>query len=108
MHCKGTFVGAHSYVGPNTVVGDFSIINTGAILEHDCSLGYFSHLCPGVVVGGRTKIGDRTTIGLNASIRDGINIGNNVTVGMGAVVLEDVPDNTTVVGNPAASLERIA
>ena len=30
-----------------------------------------------------------------------ISIGNNVSIGAGAVVVKDVPDNFTVVGNPA-------
>ena len=30
-----------------------------------------------------------------------ITIGNNVTIGAGAVVVKDVPDNAVVVGNPA-------
>lgn len=96
----GQFYGAHSYVGPICQVGNFCIINTGAILEHDSELGSFSHLCPGVVTGGRVKIGHHTTIGLGAMIRDGIRIGNNCIIGMGSVVVEDVPDNTVAFGNP--------
>lgn len=99
--CRGSFFGANSFVGPGCAVGNFAIVNTGAILEHDSTLGDYSNLCPGVVTGGRVKIGSRTTIGLGAVIREGVTIGNNVVVGMGAVVVCDIPDNESWFGVPA-------
>ena len=96
----GSFFAANSVVGHGSRVGNFCIINTGAILDHDSELGDYSHLCPGVVTGGRVKIGSRTTIGLGAMIRDGVSIGDNCEIGMGSVILHDVPDNTRGWGNP--------
>jgi sugar O-acyltransferase (sialic acid O-acetyltransferase NeuD family) len=98
---RGNYIGANAVINPGCRVGNFCIINTGAILEHDSSIGDFSSLAPGVVTGGRVKIGDRTAIGLGAMIRDGVTIGNNCSIGMGAVVLDDIPDNSTAWGNPA-------
>ena len=43
------------------------------------------------------------TIGAGAKVLGPITIGNNSKVGAGAIVLKDVPDNCTVVGNLAAS-----
>lgn len=51
--------------------------------------------------GKRPIIGDNVSIGCHACIIGGIHIGNNVTVGTGAVVVKDVPDNAIVAGNPA-------
>ena len=45
-------------------------------------------------------IGDNVYIGPGAKIFGGIIIGNNVAIGANAVVLKDVPDNSTVVGVP--------
>jgi UDP-N-acetylbacillosamine N-acetyltransferase len=103
VDCIGTYFGANCSTGNNSQIGNFSIINTGVILEHDSVVGDFTHLCPGVVTGGRVKIGNRTTIGLGAMIRDGVAIGNNCIIGMGSVVLRDVPDNSVFWGNPATS-----
>lgn len=47
------------------------------------------------------KIGDHVTTGMNATILDGVEIGDWATIGAGAVVTRSVPANATVVGNPA-------
>lgn len=46
-------------------------------------------------------IGDNVLIGAGAKIIGPIKVGNNVKIGANAVVAKDVPDNCTVVGNPA-------
>jgi acetyltransferase EpsM len=97
---EGVFVGPKAVLGNGAAIDKFSILNSGAILEHDSRLGKFSHLCPGVVAGGWVTIGDYTTIGLNASVHDGIRIGNNCVIGMGSVVLKDIPDGSIAWGNP--------
>lgn len=43
------------------------------------------------------KIGDNVTLGAGCFVKSGCNIGNNVKVGANAVVIEDIPDNATVV-----------
>ncbi|MCX5829565.1 MAG: acyltransferase [Deltaproteobacteria bacterium] len=48
-----------------------------------------------------TRVKKRASIGSNVTILAGITIGEKAIVGAGAVVTKDVPDNVTVVGNPA-------
>ncbi len=50
--------------------------------------------------GHRPTIGDNVKIFTGATVFGGIHIGNHVTIGAGAVVNMDVPDNCTVTGNP--------
>jgi len=47
------------------------------------------------------KIGDNVYIGAGAKVFGSITIGNNVFIGANSVVVNDVPDNCTVVGAPA-------
>jgi len=48
-----------------------------------------------------TVLKQGSSIGAGAIILPGITVGAGSMVGAGAVVTHDVPDNTTVVGNPA-------
>lgn len=51
-------------------------------------------------------IGDDVTICCGAIIVGGVKIGNNVIVGAGSVVTKNIPDNCTVVGNPARIVKQ--
>ena len=61
----------------------------------------------GVVEDTHTVIGDNVTIYANACIIQDVNIGNNAIIGAGAVVLDDVPANAVVAGNPAKVIKYI-
>ncbi len=56
---------------------------------------------------GRIKIGNNVHIGINAIIMPGVTIGDNVIIGCSAVVTHDVPSNSVVVGAPARVIETI-
>ncbi len=55
----------------------------------------------GAVLCGNVFVGENSFIGAQSIVKEGVNIGKNVIVGAGAVVVKNVPDNTTVLGNPA-------
>ena len=82
------------------------ICNTSSVIEHDCEVGEFVHVGPNATLCGNVRIGDGTFIGANSVIKEGVNIGNNVTIGAGTVVLKNIPDNVTVVGNPAHVMQK--
>lgn len=52
-------------------------------------------------------IGDNVSLGANVTILGDINIGNNVVVGAGSVVVKDVPDNCVIAGNPARIIRHL-
>lgn len=85
----------------NTIVRKGTKIGAMTNVGHNCDIGENCILTAGIVVSGSSKVGDHVFIGVNASIRNAVNIGNHVQIGMGAVVLKDVDDHKTVIGNPA-------
>lgn len=101
---KGTVVFANAVINSEAKVGEHCIINIGAIVEHDCRISDFVHISPGAVLAGGVVVGSEAWVGAGAVIKNGVKLGNRCIVGAGAVVLSDVPDDSTVVGNPARVL----
>ena len=56
---------------------------------------------------GRIIIGNNVHIGLNAVIMPGVSIGDNVIIGVGSIVTKDVPSNVVVAGVPARVIKSI-
>ncbi|MBL1274653.1 MAG: hypothetical protein COB30_001045 [Ectothiorhodospiraceae bacterium] len=81
-------------------------MNTAATLDHDNCLGVGVHISPGVHLAGNVGIGDRSWVGIGASVIQGCDIGHDVIVGAGAVVTKDIIDGLTVVGVPAQELKK--
>ncbi|HEX2845637.1 MAG TPA: acetyltransferase [Chitinophagaceae bacterium] len=98
---NGVMISAGSLVNPMAIIGNGVICNTGCIVEHECIIGDFAHIAPGAVLCGNVRVGHGSFVGANSVIRQGITIGRQVMIGAGSVVVKDIPDNTTIWGNPA-------
>lgn len=100
----GNFFARNSCINPLVKIGNFCILNTGCIVEHECVIEDAVHIAPGAVLAGNVHVGEGTFIGANAVIKQGVKIGKNVTVGAGTVVLNDTGDNKVIVGNPGKEI----
>ena len=65
------------------------------------NIGAFTHVSPGVNLAGEVNIGKSCWIGIGSSVIHKLTIEDNVIVGAGAVIINDIPANVTVVGCPA-------
>ncbi|OAI55369.1 hypothetical protein AYO48_03780 [Gaiella sp. SCGC AG-212-M14] len=101
---EGAQILALAYIGPDTRVGRFVLVNTGSIVEHDAALEDGAVLAPGVCVCGRASVGREATVGAGATILPDVRIGAGAVVGAGSLVRDDVPESTRVAGVPARSL----
>ncbi|MEQ1554003.1 MAG: acetyltransferase [Ferruginibacter sp.] len=97
----GVMIGAGAIINALSKIGDAAICNTGCIIEHECEIGEFSHICPGTILCGNVTVGFNTFVGAGSVVKQGVIIGNNVTIGAGSVVINNIPDNAIVFGNPA-------
>jgi sugar O-acyltransferase (sialic acid O-acetyltransferase NeuD family) len=99
-----TTLGALTIINPLTKIGKGVIINSCAIVEHECIIGDFVHIAPGAVIAGGVLVGDNTFIGARAVIKQGIKICEDVIIGAGTVVLKDITEPGTYVGIPALKI----
>lgn len=91
----GTKIGYGFYIGHGIGI----VINCGTIIGNNVNISQF--LSIGTTKKTPAIISDNVYIGPHVCIVEDVNIGNNTTIGAGAVVVNDVPDNATVVGCPA-------
>ena len=89
-----------------TEIKAFSTINMNAAIGHNCFIGEYATLSPGVNLGGFTQVGDGSFIGIGASTLQGVVIGGEVTVGGMSMVITDIPSGATAVGNPGRIIKQ--
>ena len=115
---KDCTLGQNINVGNNVVIGSFCKIQNNVSIYEGVELEDYVFCGPSIVFTNikiprsefpqkgsnyyeKTLVQKSASIGANATIICGINIGKYSIIGSGAVVTKDVPDFALVVGNPA-------
>jgi len=104
---KNIIVNAGAIIQPFARIANGVMVHSGVVVEHDNIIEDFVNLGPGVRLAGGVRVKKGAYIYTGACIIPKITIGVNSQVGAGAVVINDVPDNVIVVGNPARVLKKI-
>jgi serine O-acetyltransferase len=109
MYCVRTFLNIE--IHPAAKIGKRFFIDhgTGVVIGETAEIGNNVTIYHGVTLGGRGNkrckrhptIGNNVIIGTGAKVLGAITIGDNCKIGANAVVLFDVPANSTAVGVPA-------
>jgi sugar O-acyltransferase (sialic acid O-acetyltransferase NeuD family) len=112
-------VGAGSEVGPGTVllagtvltadvtVGAHVAVMPQAVLTHDDVVHDYVTIASGARLGGSARLSTGAYVGSGALVREGVTVGAWSLIGMGSVVLRDVPPGQVWAGNPARFLRDI-
>jgi len=100
----GTVVFAGVVIQPETVIGEHCIVNTSASVDHDCFLGDFVHIAPGVRLTGGVRVEEGAFVGAGAVVIPQRTVGEWSIVGAGSVVTKDVRPYSKVAGVPAKEI----
>lgn len=103
---EGSIITAGVILTCNIKIGKHAQLNIHTTIGHDCVIGDFFTTAPGVNISGNCVFGDKVYFGTNSSVRQGVSICNNVTIGMGGVVVKDISESGTYIGNPLKKLEK--
>lgn len=103
---EGAVITAGVIVTCNIRIGKHAHLNLHTTIGHDCVIGDYFTTAPGAKISGSCNIGSQVYIGTNASVKQGIKICDNVTIGMGAVVVKNIEEPGVYIGNPAVKLKK--
>ena len=101
---KGSVIYPNCFVGHNAVLGERCFVLSGSVINHDDRLDDEVIVCSGVTLAGFVHVEAGCYLGQACTIKQYVRIGQGSLIGMGAVVLRDVPPNSVMVGNPARRL----
>ena len=91
-------------IGPGLVLAHPYAITVNSGVKAGCNLTLFKGCTLGSIRGGSKAgvpvLGDRVTVCTNAMVCGNIHIGDDVLIAANAYVNFDVPDNSSVIGNP--------
>jgi len=88
-----------------THIGNSVKIDDQAYMAHNVIVQANTLVMSGVRLNGRIRVGVGCWIGTGALVRECCCIGDGAPVGMGSVVVRDIPVGKTVAGNPARMTE---
>jgi UDP-3-O-[3-hydroxymyristoyl] glucosamine N-acyltransferase len=88
----------------NTIIHRGVKIDNLVQIAHNVEINEYTYIMGATAIGGSTRIGKRCWISTSRLLNK-ITIGDDVTIGLGAVVLKHVPAGATFMGNPAMNIE---
>lgn len=102
---RGCIICAGTIITVNARIGDHVILNLDCTVGHDVVVDDYVTVYPSVNISGNVEIGSCSEIGTGAQMIQGKRIVSHTIVGAGAVVVKDLNESGTYVGNPAKRIK---
>lgn len=104
---KGAILFPGCILDTNASVGENSILHIGVRLAHDSIIDSNSFCAPSVSISGNSKIGARCFVGINSTVMNSIDICDDVRIGAGSLVTQNVTDCGLYVGGHNGKLRKL-
>ncbi|MBU1211365.1 MAG: acetyltransferase [Alphaproteobacteria bacterium] len=98
---------AMAVVCADACLGEATIVNTKASVDHECQIGDGVHVAPGATICGCVEVGRFSMVGAGAIVLPRVRIGEGALIGAGAIVTQDIPDGVVAYGQPARIVRKI-
>lgn len=89
-----------------TIVEDYVKTDDHVHLAHNVHVGKNCIITAGTIFSGGVRLHENCWLGPNTAVKQKTVIGKDALIGIGAVVLKDVPEGAVIVGNPGKPLEK--
>ena len=93
---KGVVIAPSVNVGPNVVIGDYTLLNARCSRGHDTIVGKYNFISPNVCFSGFTTVGDGNLFGINSATIPGINIGDGNKIAAGMTLDKNIGNDAVV------------
>ena len=97
---ENCFILEDNTIQPFVEVGDNVTLWSGNHIGHHSKIGNHTFVSSHVVVSGNVNIGEQCFLGVNSTIRDGIELGDRTVVGAGSLVMKSAPPDSVFIPKP--------
>lgn len=101
----GNIIGIGSIISCNFNIGNFNIFSCGVTVGHDLKMGSYNAITNRCSISGNVEIGDRTFWGSTSMVLPLKQVISDTIIGAGAIVVNDIVNCGTYVGNPARKIK---
>lgn len=104
----GSVICAHVSITTNISIGRHTHVNLNSTIGHDCILGDYVTVYPGVNISGDVRLDTEVSVGTGTAIIQGVHVGAGTVIGAGSVVTRDLPAGVVAMGAPARPVRDVS
>ena len=104
-HGANCFILENQVIQPRVTLKNNVMLWSGNHIGHGSIIKDHAYLASHVVISGHVEIGMRCFVGVNATVRDFVKVGDDTFIGMGALVTRDLPEGSVVLPSRSEIIE---
>ena len=105
---KNVIICAGCILTVDIVIHDHVILNINSTVGHDTIIENYCSIMPAVNINGNNQLNEGVYVGTGATFIQEVSVGSWTTIGAGAVIVKDIPENVVAVGMPAKAIKKLS